>query len=108
VKTGKEIRQFVGHTKFVLNVTYSRDGKYIVTGSGDKTARVWDAATGQEVRKFTWEIDTLAGVGFSPDGRYVLVCASGYGCQTGQEVRQFEWHSDIIIAFPMTANPSDR
>ncbi|HSJ86719.1 MAG TPA: BTAD domain-containing putative transcriptional regulator, partial [Anaerolineales bacterium] len=54
VKSGKELRQFVGHTNAVLNATYSRDGKYVATGSADKTARVWEAATGQEVRKFTW------------------------------------------------------
>ena len=32
-----------GHTDFVQGVAYSPEGKRIVTGSGDSTARVWDA-----------------------------------------------------------------
>ncbi|MCW3052233.1 MAG: hypothetical protein JWN14_1403, partial [Chthonomonadales bacterium] len=37
-----------GHTARVRSVAYSSDGKRIVTGSDDNTAKVWDAATGQE------------------------------------------------------------
>ena len=32
------------------SVAYSPDGKHIVSGSEDKTVKVWDAATGKEVR----------------------------------------------------------
>ena len=31
----------------VLSVAYSPDGKHIVSGSDDKTVKVWDAQTGQ-------------------------------------------------------------
>ena len=31
------------------SVAYSPDGKHIVSGSGDSTVKVWDAATGTEV-----------------------------------------------------------
>jgi WD40 repeat protein len=33
---------FRGHTKKVNSVTFSPNGKYIVSGSDDKTIRVWD------------------------------------------------------------------
>ncbi len=95
VKTGKEIRQFVGHTAAVQNVAYSSDGKYIATASADKTTRVWDATTGQEVHRFTLQTDKLTGVAFSPDGKYVLgdTPARIWDVTTGQEVRQF--HSQL-------------
>jgi len=38
-----------GHSKWVNSVAYSPDGKHIVSGSGDTTVRIWDAATGEEV-----------------------------------------------------------
>ena len=35
------------HTEWVTSVAFSPDGKTLATGSRDKTARVWDAATGE-------------------------------------------------------------
>ncbi|MDQ2692081.1 MAG: hypothetical protein M3Y68_08635, partial [Chloroflexota bacterium] len=41
VKTGLEIRRFTGHTNEVRDVTFSPDGKFILTASEDSTARLW-------------------------------------------------------------------
>ena len=38
-----------GHSDRVLSVAYSQDGKHIVTGSWDKTVKIWDSTTGEEV-----------------------------------------------------------
>ena len=32
-----------GHTSYVYSVAISQDGKKIVTGSADNTAKIWDA-----------------------------------------------------------------
>ena len=39
-----------GHSKTVASVAYSPDGKHIISGSFDRTVKVWNAATGKEVR----------------------------------------------------------
>ena len=38
-----------GHSDWVRSVAYSPDGKHIVSGSDDKTVKVWDSQTGKEV-----------------------------------------------------------
>jgi WD40 repeat protein len=40
--TGKELKQFKGHGGPVLCLAVSRDGKWLVSGSADKTMRLWD------------------------------------------------------------------
>jgi WD40 repeat protein len=38
-----------GHSGLVTSVAYSPDGKHIVSGSCDKTVKIWDSTTGKEV-----------------------------------------------------------
>ena len=57
-----------GHTAPVRSVAFFPDGQRIVTGSWDKTARVWDATTGRscspwkgiEARFFLWPFQRTA------------------------------------------------
>ena len=58
------------HGASVRSVAFSPDGKWVATGSWDKTARVMEAATGREVAKLTHG-DSVRSVAFSPDGKWV-------------------------------------
>jgi WD40 repeat protein/DNA-binding XRE family transcriptional regulator len=105
-QTGESIRKFVGHTDTVLAAAYSPDGKSVLTGSADKTARLWDAQTGKELRQFLGHSDALKAVAYSPDGKYVLTSsldktARLWDTETGKEVRIFTGHTDIVhsVAF---------
>jgi WD40 repeat protein len=70
--TGKLLRQIEGHSATLTNITFSHDGKFILTGSEDKTARLWDAQTGQ-IRQIFWgHTDAVTTVAFSPDGTRIL------------------------------------
>jgi WD40 repeat protein/uncharacterized caspase-like protein len=62
----------LGHTGNVFSVAFSPDGKLVLTGSDDHTARLWDVATGKELRQFTGITFVVSSVAFSPDGKKVL------------------------------------
>ncbi|THU82460.1 WD40 repeat-like protein, partial [Dendrothele bispora CBS 962.96] len=73
-QTGQPVGQpLEGHTQEVNSVAYSPDGRYIVSGSWDKTIRIWDSQTGQPVghplQGHTREVNSVA---YSPDGRYIV------------------------------------
>jgi formylglycine-generating enzyme required for sulfatase activity len=59
------------HDDFVYSVSFSPDGKYVVSGSADHTTRVWDATTGEEISRVMFEGGTPVSA-FSPDGKYVI------------------------------------
>lgn len=40
--SGTTTRRFVGHTKDVLSVAFSSDNRQIVSGSRDKTIKLWN------------------------------------------------------------------
>jgi len=60
-------------------VSFSPDGKRIVSGSQDKTVKVWDAQTGQETLTLKGHSDLVTSVSFSPDGKRIV---SGSGDKT--------------------------
>src|SRR5262245_3949123 len=58
-----------GHTLALASVAYSPDGRFIATGSYDRTAKVWDAASGKELVTLMGHTAAVEAVAFSPDGK---------------------------------------
>ena len=74
--------------------TISPDGRRIVTGSSDHTAKVWEVSSGNPLFTLTGHTDGVQSVAFSPDGRYVLSGGSEQATRlwdrkTGEQIREF-------------------
>jgi WD40 repeat protein len=89
------------HTGPVFSAPLSPDVKFVVTASGDNTARVWEAASGEEVARMAhW--DWVEAVAFSPDGQWLATgsddgTARVWEAASGQEVARMA-HEDMVFA----------
>ncbi len=120
--TQRLVRSFLGHASGVTSVAFSPDGRFALSGSWDKTLKMWDVATGGEIRTFTGHASYVTSVGFSPDGRFALSgscgktrtkkdgeflnpCIEGsiklWETVTGREIKSFTGHTDKVnsVAF---------
>ncbi len=99
----------LGHAVFLNSVCFSPDGRFVLTGSNDTTARLWETATGKEIRRFEGHAYGVNSVCFSPDSRYVLTGSSDHTARlwntaTGKEIRRFQGHSSWVTAVCFSPN----
>ncbi len=70
-----------GHTSYIYPVAYSPDGRWIASGSWDRTVRLWDAATGEPCATLPHPSFVL-GLAFGPDGAWLVT-----GCRLDGRLR---------------------
>ncbi|MHC4725359.1 MAG: protein kinase domain-containing protein, partial [Planctomycetota bacterium] len=95
-----------GHSDEVHGMAVSPDGKRIVSGSVDKTVKVWDAATGAELITLRGHEGGINSVAFSQDGKRIVSGSEDktikiWDAATGAEVMTLRGHSDEVrgVAF---------
>lgn len=72
IATRTQVVSFSPHGA-VSDADVSPDDRWVVTGSWDRTAKIWDAKTGDDLRKLEgMHKDYINSVQFSPDGSLVL------------------------------------
>nr|MBA3751644.1 hypothetical protein [Candidatus Dependentiae bacterium] len=57
----------------VSSVAFSPDGKTVLTGSNDGTARLWDIKTGEQLKELIQPELPVRSVAFSPDGTMIAI-----------------------------------
>lgn len=110
----KRIRTvYDGHQQEIYSLDFSLDGRLIVSGSGDKTARIWDMSDGSCSVLTISDPDSLnndagvTSVAISPNG--TLVAAGSldtvvriWDVATGQLVERLRGHRDSVYSVAFT------
>ncbi len=97
---------FEAHRAPVHSVAVSPDGKWLATGGGDHTAKIWDAATGRELHTLRGHGEKVIRVAFSPNGE-LLATADNEGnvrlwnAAGGKCLGTIKGHTDLVtgVAF---------
>src|SRR5205823_6371788 len=100
-QTHQELKTLRGHSGRVYAVAFSPDGQRIVTGSGDQTAKAWEAGSGKELITLKGHSYAISSVAFSPDGRRIVTgswdtTAKVWETASGKELLTLKGHSDAI------------
>ncbi len=92
-----------GHTAHISAVAWSPNGKYIASGSYDRTVQVWATNPGDHFKPFIYRGHTagVQAVAWSPDSNRVVSGSIDKTVQvwdalTGQHVATYPGHTDIV------------
>jgi WD40 repeat protein len=113
-----------GHTLPIVGISFTPDGRQLVSASEDKTIRVWDLATGKTVRTIRGESapgiqGRIYAMALSPDGKWLAVGGWTLGSRLLNEfgIRLYDFGSgrlvarletDKFLAFNLAFSPDSR
>jgi WD40 repeat protein len=83
-------RELRAHTSGVPAVVFSQDGKRAITGSFDRTARLWDIASGVQIGEPFTQTGSVRGAAFLPGSNAIITASSG-----DKAVRRWDLNDNI-------------
>jgi WD40 repeat protein len=103
------IHTLMGHSHIVNSLTITANAKYLVSGSQDKTIKVWNLVNGELIHTLKGHRDIVNTVALSPDEQII---ASGsadktiklWHLETGELLGTFSGHGNTVTALTFTAS----
>src|SRR5262245_24272395 len=100
-----------GHTESVYAIAFTPDGKQVVTGSFDRSLKLFETATGKEVKTFAGpqgHQNLVLALAISPDGQQLASGSSDntvkvWDIPTSAPLRDFA-HADAVNAVALSAD----
>jgi len=70
--TGKVVAELKGHADLVKSVAFSQDGSQVVSGSDDRTVRIWNVTTDKVEAELKGHTDWVMCVAFPQDSSQLV------------------------------------
>jgi hypothetical protein len=107
LRAARERAIIKGHEGAVQSVAVTPDGSRIVSGSDDKTIRIWDAKTFTELAQLKGHKDSVQSVAVTPDGARIVSGSSDntvriWDAKTFKELAQLKGHEDWVQSVAIT------
>ena len=109
--TPSPLATLTGHTDKVKCAAFTPDGRYLLSGSDDKTIRLWDGRTGRFIKILARQDAGVSSLSISPDlpaqaGGSKVLTGCGVGTKTnhvfaipsGDRVASFSKHRNVVLA----------
>lgn len=102
-KGDKQVARLTGHQKPINSAVFSPDGRYIASGSFDRSVRLWSAITGQYIAAFRGHVGDVYLLAWSIDSRMLVSCSKDstikvWDCQTKKLKEDLPGHADEVFA----------
>ena len=107
LREGRLVRTLKGHTNTISTVSITEDGRFAVSGSRDRSLRIWVLSTGICLRSLSGHRDVVSCVTLSQDKHFAV---SGswdktlrlWALATGECLKEFKEHEDYVSAVAIT------
>jgi WD40 repeat protein len=96
-----------GHSSKISTLCPSKDGRFILSGSSDRTLKLWEIETKQCIRVFSGHKGDVTSISLSADGRYTISAGGEdrnlklWDVESGNCIQTFQGYSDNIKSFVM-------
>ncbi len=82
LESKKQTRVFKGHARYlrglevgVITLTLDREEKYLLSGGGGETVRIWDLASGKEIACLGGNKAIVRSIAVSEGNKYLVTCS---------------------------------
>jgi hypothetical protein len=100
---GNMMMNLSGHSNGVNSVSWNHDESKVVSGSLDKTVKIWDTNTGQLENTLEGHLDVVTSVSWNPDGSKIAFGSYDtsiimWEASTGLLLCTLEGHEDMVTS----------
>lgn len=101
-RDGRVLRQYKGHTGPVMCLAFFPDGRHLLSGSQDGSARIFDSAGGPESLILSGHPGGVSAIAVDPQGRYAFTAGKDHTVQVwtshGAFLKRLSGHSEPVTS----------